>query len=744
MIRITDILDQASVYNVDADLDLVERAYVYSARIHDGQVRLSGEPYLSHPLEVAGLLTQLKLDTVSLAAGLLHDALEDTHATTEDLTAMFGPEVTHIVEGVTKLSTLSFRSSEARQAESIRKMILAMADDIRVILIKLCDRLHNMRTLKYQKEEKQIRIAQETQDIYAPIANRLGIYWIKNELDDISFLYLFPHEYRRIEQQVARKREEQQDYIDTIKQAIEDKMADAHLNSQVSGRHKHLYGIHQKMMVQQVSFEDVYDILGFRIILDTVQQCYEALGVIHSTWKPIPKRFKDFIGIPKPNMYQSLHTTVVGPLGERVEIQIRTKEMNRIARDGIAAHWQYKEGKSHSETDGQVFAWLRKLVEEQKHVKDPNEFMETVRIELFPDEVYVFTPRGDVLSLPRGATPVDFAYAIHTEVGNQCMGAKVNGRMVPLKYELKTGERVEVTTSPNHKPSKDWLSFVKTAKARSRVRQQIKTDERKVSLALGRELCEKAFRKHNLNFNKTVKSGEIKKAVQDLGYKTSDDLTAGVGYGKVTPLQVVRYFVPKAEIQDKKEGFVDKLRERIRRPKPKSGILVKGIDNILVRFGKCCNPLPGDPVVGYVTRGQGVTVHRTNCPHAMNLDAERQIDLEWAPDTEDLYPVRIHVLAHDKLGLLANITGTISEVKVNILDASVNTRADGKAESFFTIAVTGAKHLETKITSHFKRRCIPPGCVAKARNMPDIPALSCLAIRALQHLKSANLFLREP
>ncbi|MBE9582224.1 MAG: bifunctional (p)ppGpp synthetase/guanosine-3',5'-bis(diphosphate) 3'-pyrophosphohydrolase, partial [Proteobacteria bacterium] len=598
MIRITDIMDRISAYHPEANLDLVERAYVYSARIHDGQVRLSGEPYLSHPLEVAGLLTQLKLDTISIAAGLLHDVLEDTGTTAEELTEMFGPQVTHIVVGVTKLSSLSFRSSEARQAESIRKMILAMADDIRVILIKLCDRVHNMRTLQFQKEHKQVRIAQETFDIYAPIANRLGIYWIKNELEDISFLYLFPHEYREIANLVDRKKEEQQKHIETMKEIIRNKMTEAHLDCGIQGRHKHFYGIHQKMMAQQVSFEDVYDILGFRIILDTVQQCYEALGVIHSIWKPIPKRFKDHIGIPKPNMYQSLHTTVIGPFGERVEIQIRTKEMDRVARDGIAAHWQYKEGDAVDEHDGRVFAWLRKLVEEQKYVKDPDEFMEAVRIELFPDEVYVFTPQGDVLNLPRGATPVDFAYAIHSEVGNQCMGAKVNGRIVPLKYELKTGERVEITTSTNHRPSKDWLGFIRTARARSRIRQHIKAEEQEQSLALGREMCEKAFRKYHLSLNRHIKSGDIEKAVQDLGYKTADDLIAGVGYGKVTALQVVRYFVPKSELKEPKESIVDKLKERIRRPKPKSGILVKGVDNVLVRYGKCCSPLPGDPVVG--------------------------------------------------------------------------------------------------------------------------------------------------
>jgi guanosine-3',5'-bis(diphosphate) 3'-pyrophosphohydrolase len=694
MIRISDILDGISAYDPEADLDLVERAYVYSARIHDGQVRLSGEPYLSHPLEVAGLLTQLKLDTVSVAAGLLHDALEDTNATAEELTEMFGSQVAHIVGGVTKLSRLSFRSSETRQAESVRKMILAMADDIRVILIKICDRLHNMRTLRFHTERKQIKIAQETLDIYAPIANRLGIYWIKNEFEDISFMYLFPHEYRDIANQVARKKEEQQEYIDNIKEMIHEKMAEAQLDCEIQGRHKHFYGIHQKMIAQQVSFEDVYDILGFRVILDTVQQCYEALGVIHSIWKPIPKRFKDYIGIPKPNMYQSLHTTVIGPFGERLEMQIRTREMDHVARDGIAAHWQYKEGETSDRETGEVFAWLRKLVEEQKHVKDPDEFMETVRIELFPNEVYIFTPRGDVLTLPRGATPVDFAYAIHSEVGNQCMGAKVDGRIVPLTYELKTGERVNIITSSNHRPSSDWLSFVKTAKARSRIRQHIKAEERIQSLALGREMCEKAFRKYHLSFNKCLKSGDMEKAVEELGYKTADDLIAGVGYGKVTPLQVVRYFVAKAELKEPKETIVGRLKRRIRRHKPKAGILVNGVDDVLVRYGQCCNPLPGDPVVGYISRGQGITVHRTTCTHALSMDSARRIELQWAPGVDELYPVRIHVLCNDKIGLLANITGALSETGANILDANVRTRADKRAECYFTVAVSGADHLE--------------------------------------------------
>jgi len=693
MIRITDILDRISSYNANADLDLVERAYIYSARIHDGQVRLSGEPYLSHPLEVAGLLTELKLGPVSVAAGLLHDAIEDTRATSEELTELFGEPLTCVVEGVTKLSGLDFRSSEARQAENMRKMILAMADDIRVILIKLCDRLHNMRTLQFQKEKKQVRIAQETLDIYAPLASRLGIHWIKTELEDIAFMYLFPHQFRDIAGHIAKKKDEQQEYMDTIRKIIEIKMAEAGLTIELQGRHKHLYGIYQKMINQGVDFEEVYDIIAFRIIVETIPQCYQAVGVIHSVWKPIPKRFKDYIGIPKPNMYRSLHTTVVGPFGERVEIQIRTNEMNRVARDGIAAHWQYKEKKDFDQKTGAVFAWLRKLVEEQKDLKDPDEFMESVQIELFPDDVYVFTPQGDVLALPRGATPVDFAYAIHTEVGHQCAGAKVNGRMVPLKYELITGQRVEITTSSKHKPSRDWLNFVKTAKARTRVRQVIKAEERRRSLALGREMCDKILHKYHASLKKFLKSAELEHAAQELGYKTTDDLLAGVGYGKVTPLQVARYLLPKSEVKEEKETVVTRIKERIRKKKEKSGILVKGVDDILVRFGKCCTPLPGDPVVGYITRGQGVTVHRTNCLHALNMDPERRIELEWSPDGTEAYPVRLHVLCHDRIGLLANITAIISEAKANIVDASVKTRADRRADCYFTVTVSGADHL---------------------------------------------------
>ena len=530
MIRITDIIDKVIENHPDADVDIVDRAYIFSARVHDGQMRLSGEPYLSHPLEVAGILAEMKLDSVSIAAGLLHDVIEDTHATEDEIGEMFGRDVLHIVSGVTKLSKLPFNSAQAREAESIRKMLLAMADDIRVILIKLADRLHNMRTLQFHRSAaKKKKIARETLDIYAPIASRLGIYWIKNELENRSFQFLNPEAYEDIRQRVDKDKEDRENYVETVKRYIQKKLDENGLNAEVSGRYKHFYSIHQKMLIQNLPFEEVYDIIAFRIILDTIPQCYEALGLMHSLWRPIAKKFKDYIGMPKPNMYQSLHTTVIGPFGERIEVQIRTHEMDRVAKSGIAAHWSYKEGKVIDENVSKTFAWVQNLVENQEAFRDPNEFLENVRIDLFPDDVYVFTPQGQIKSLPKGATPVDFAYLIHSEVGAQCVGAKVNGRMVPLKYELQTGEIVEVITSKGHHPSKDWLNFVKTVKARSRIRQWIKTQEKERSISLGREMCEKAFRKYRLNFNSLIKTEEMEKVVESFGFKQSEDLVASVG-----------------------------------------------------------------------------------------------------------------------------------------------------------------------------------------------------------------------
>lgn len=706
MIRINDIIDKIAENNPDADLDIIDRAYIFSARVHEGQVRLSGEPYLSHPLEVAGILADMKLDTVSIAAGLLHDVIEDTHATPDEIKNMFGPEVLHIVSGVTKLSTLTFNSSQTRQAESIRKMILAMADDIRVILIKLADRLHNMRTLQFHRESKRRMIAQETLDIYAPIAARLGIYWIKKELEDISFRYLYPEEYSRIESLVSEDKEGREKYIETVKDYIKKKMDEANLKCEVLGRYKNFYSIYQKMIKQNLAFEEVYDIIAFRIILDTIPQCYEALGLIHALWKPVAKKFKDYIGVPKHNMYQSLHTTVIGPFGERIEIQIRTREMDKVAKSGIAAHWSYKEGKRIDENISKVFSWIQNLVENQANFRNPDEFLENVRIDLFPEEVYIFTPRGEIKSLVRGATPIDFAYMIHTEVGNQCTGAKVNGRMVPLKYELQTGNIVEIITTKNHHPSKDWLNFVKTVKARSRIRQWIKIQDKGRSITLGREMCEKSFRKYRLNFNALLKSEEMGKAVEHFGFKTVDDLIASVGYGKITPLQIIRKVTPKPEPEEERESIFGRIIGRVRKKKHRAGVMVRGVDDILIKFGKCCRPIPGDPITGYITQGYGVTVHRTSCVNALKMNPERQIDVEWNEDTTETYPAKIRISCNDRVGLLADIAANITKSGANILDAKTETRENKTVDCFFTLAVESAEHLRRIISAIKKVRLV--------------------------------------
>jgi GTP pyrophosphokinase len=702
LIRINDIVDKVSDYLPDADLDIIERAYIYSARVHEGQVRLSGEPYLSHPLEVAGILADMKLDPESVTAALLHDVIEDTPATPEEIKALFGPEVLHIVSGVSKLSSLSFGTSQARQAESIRKMFLAMADDIRVILIKLADRLHNMRTLQFHSADKRKKIALETIDIYAPIAARLGIYWIKNELEESSFKFSQPEEFARIESLLSNSKTDREKYIEQVKSHIKKAMDAANLEFELLGRNKNVFSIYNKMISQNLPFEEIYDIIAFRIILKTVPQCYEALGLIHSLWKPIDHKFKDYIGRPKTNMYQSLHTTVIGPVGERIEIQIRTWEMDRVASSGIAAHWGYKEGKRLDENVSRKFAWIQNLVENQENFLDPGEFLENVRIDLFPDEVYVFSPRGEVKTLPRGATPVDFAYLIHSEVGNQCTGAKVNGRMVPLPYELKTGDIVEIVSSKNHHPSKDWLNFVKTVKARSKIRHWIKLQEKERSLTLGREMCEKAFRKERLNFNALVKSEKMMQIVEQFGFKAVDDLVANVGYGKITPLQVLRKFAPKIDEDEVDESIFNKLIGRVKKKKPKAGVLVKGVDDILIKFGKCCQPVPGDPIVGYITRGFGVTVHRTNCVNALRMNPERQIEVAWSQEISETYPVKIRIISQDRMGLLADLVGNISKLGANILNAKTETRENKVVDSFFTIGVEDTTHLE-KILAAVKK-----------------------------------------
>lgn len=704
MMRITDILDKVSEYTPDADLDIIDRAYIYSAKVHAGQMRLSGEPYLTHPLEVAAILADMQFDVESIAAALLHDVVEDTHATKQDIEDMFGHNVAHIVSGVTKLSKLTSLTKESQQAESLRKMILAMADDIRVILIKLADRLHNMRTLKYHKRvEKQKSIAQETLDIYVPIAARLGIFWMKQELEDIAFFYTMPEEYEKINALLSRDRGEKGKYIETVKKQLKDKIDSAGFLSDIKGRYKHPYSIYHKMLSQNLEFNEIYDIIAFRIIVETVADCYNSLGIIHSMWKPIHNKIKDYIGVPKPNGYQSLHTTVIGPYGKRVEIQIRTNEMDQVAESGIAAHWSYKEGAELDDKTVGTFTWLRNLVENQRESNDPGELIENVKIDLYPDEIYIFTPGGDIKTLPKGATPVDFAYMIHTEVGAHCTGAKVNNKIVPLAHKLETGDTVQIITSKEHYPSADWLSFVKTVKARTKIRQWVKTKEKERGISLGKEMCEKIFRKNNKNFTGLIKSGEIEKAAAAFGFKTCDDLIAQVGFGKLTPLQILHKAIPDTERQkEKKPSIFSKIIGSTKGKGKSTGIIVKGMDDILVKFAKCCNPLPGDSIKGYITQGQGVAIHRKNCINILKKSPERLIDVQWSEELTEAYPAVIRVRSDDRVGLLADVTSTITKNKANIINGHTETDEYGIVNSYFTISVESIEQL-SKIIAEIKK-----------------------------------------
>ncbi len=711
MVRINDILDTIVDYNVDADLHLVERAYIYSAQVHDGQMRLSGEPYLSHPLAVAFILAKMKLDVESIAAGLLHDVIEDTHATKDDIQRLFGSNISRIVEGVTKLSKLKFSDNISRQAESLRKMILAMADDIRVVLIKLADRLHNMRTLNYQKPERQKAIARETLDIYAPIAARLGIFWLKQELEDVSFYYSMPDEYKTIDILVNKARDEKEAYVKEVMEKLQSKLSEEGIQADIKGRFKQHYSIYHKMLSQNLEFNQIYDLVAFRIILDKKAQCYEVMGIIHDMWKPIHYKFKDYIGVPKQNGYQSLHTTVIGPHGERVEIQLRTHDMDEVAESGIAAHWSYKEGASIDEQTGKTFAWLRNLVDNQKESSDPDEFLENVRIDLYPDEIYVFTPDGDIKTLPKGATPVDFAYMIHTEVGDQCISAKVNGKIVPLNHKLETGNSVSIITAKDHHPTPDWLNFVVTVKARSKIKHWINAQEKERSISLGKEMCEKLFRKKGYSFNAMVKSGALDAVAESFSFREVDDLIAHVGFGKITPLQLFHRVVPDAEKENEKiEEREDKLSSILgkligtkrKRRKSNEGVIVKGLDDILVKFSKCCNPLPGDDIIGYITQGQGVTVHRKGCLNTLQMSPERKIEVEWGDDYKDSYPTRIRIRANDRAGLLADVATTISKNKANIINAQTETSDFGAVKSYFTVSVSSIEQLQ-KVMSELRK-----------------------------------------
>ncbi|MDQ3338147.1 MAG: bifunctional (p)ppGpp synthetase/guanosine-3',5'-bis(diphosphate) 3'-pyrophosphohydrolase [Myxococcota bacterium] len=703
MHQLDQLLSELAGYHPGADIPLVRRAYQFAAQAHDGQTRKSGDPYVTHPLSVAQIITELKLDVASVCAGLLHDCVEDTSATVEQLGELFGKEVAFLVDGVTKLGKLPYSTREEQQAENFRKMLLAMARDIRVILVKLCDRLDNMRSLNHLPPEKQERIAAETMQIYAPLANRLGIQWVKVELEDLAFKYSFPGEYEQLAADVAKTRAERLEYIHFVEKLIQKEMGDNGVPCEVMGRAKHLWSIYQKMKRTQRPFEEIHDAIGFRVITDTQMHCYQALGVAHQTWTPIPGRFKDYIALPKPNLYQSLHTAVIGPRGERIEVQIRTNEMNLVAEHGIAAHWKYKEGKPVAINDEKKFAWLRQLMESQKELHDPTEFLESVKIDLFGDEVYVFTPGGDVKALPKGSCPIDFAYAVHSSIGDHCSGARVNGMIVPLRYQLRNGDTIEIITSPNQKPNKDWLKLVKTARARTKVRYLLRQEQRDKAVVLGTDLLDKALRKHNTTLSRAEK--QLQAAARELRCVTVDELIIQVGYGKITTQQVLEKALPelakRAEDQAEKktESMLKTLLRKVTRRTSSSGIKVAGEEDILVRFAKCCSPLPGDPIVGFITRGRGVTVHRRDCDKGLDLDPERRIDVEWDGHGKTQHEVAIQVLCADKPGLLAHISQSFTDQGVNISQAHCRATEDGRAVNTFHASVKDLDQLKHVIRS---------------------------------------------
>ena len=694
MTQLQTLIDEIPKYQPGADLDLVNRAFRFSEKSHQGQQRASGEPYLSHPLEVAGLLVDFKMDVTTVTAGLLHDVLEDTSATKDDLQREFGPEIADLVDGVTKIGKLAFSSREERQAENFRKMVVAMAHDLRVLMIKLADRLHNMRTLDYLAPEKAKKIAQETLDIYAPLAHRLGMAKVKAELEDLALRVMAPEDYQDLMRRVAKRRLERENEINALIALLQEKLGDVEIESKIAGRPKHFYSIWKKMHDGGREFDEIYDLTAVRVLTKTVRDCYGALGVIHSLWKPVPGRFKDFIAMPKVNMYQSLHTTVIGPKGDPVEIQIRTWEMHRVAEEGIAAHWLYKEKKSDRDRFDEAFTWLRQLMESQKEMKDPKEFLDTVRLDLFPDEVYVFTPKGDVKALPEGSTPIDFAYAVHTDVGHHCVGAKVNGKLVPLRYTLRQGDIVEVVSSPTQHPSRDWLKIVRSSRSKAKINQWLKVEERARSLELGRELFDREAKKYRLVPATLLGSDEMKKLLAEMGYAAADDLLASMGYGKASVHQVLGKLAP-AVVREHEQAPESRSQKTAK--KNEGAVRIRGVDDVLVRFGKCCSPVPGDGIVGFITRGRGLTVHARDCLTVVKnvLDKERLLAVEWDGGEPAKRPVKIAVyIGKDRPGLLAEITAAISSRHGNITKAEITVTDDRKGINHFVIEVEDLQQLQ--------------------------------------------------
>jgi GTP diphosphokinase / guanosine-3',5'-bis(diphosphate) 3'-diphosphatase len=687
------------------DLAPVEKAYRFASQYHSGQKRSSGEPYMSHPLAVARILAGMRMDVVSIETGLLHDIVEDTSVTTADIQKNFGDEVAKCVDGVTKLSKINFFSAEDRQAESYRKMLLAMVNDIRVIIVKLADRLHNMRTLGFLSPERRERIARETLEIYAPIAHRLGMGKIRGELEDLAFQYLDPEAYAEISSSIESQRAVNEEYLERMRKTLEAELRREGIPARVDARVKRAYSVYQKLKRQKISLDQVYDLLALRIITDSVKNCYGALGVIHNEWSPVPGRIKDFIAIPRPNLYQSLHTSVVGPDGKHFEIQIRTDEMHRIAEEGIAAHWKYKEGKRGVQDDQRV-AWLRQLVEWQQEMRDPGEFMSTLKVDLYPEEVYCFTPKGRVIVLPAGSCPIDFAYAVHSEVGNTCVGAKVNGRIVPLRYVLRNGDIVDVLTQAGHAPSKDWLSIVRTSRAKNKVKHIINENERERAIEIGQKYLEKEARRLGVQLSK-IQKAELERVAGEYGLGKIEDLYASLGYGKFSARQVLQKSAPEQVVEEPAPPpAIEPAQSPAARKDDDAVIKVHGVDDVMVYRAKCCNPIKGEAIVGYVTRGKGIAVHARMCPNVQNLmyDSERKIEVEWARHASDSFPVRIVVHTDDRPGLLHQLTSVLSDESTNVRSLEARTDVSGTSEALveMTVDVRDKKQLE-KLCSTMRR-----------------------------------------
>lgn len=721
MIRFETIIEKLRKNHPDADEDLLRRAYLFSARQHRGQTRQSGEPYLVHPLEVANILADLKLDPICVATGLLHDIVEDTETSAEEIVEYFGPEIAHLVDGLTKISKLDHASTEERQALNMRKMLLAMVDDVRVVLVKLADRLHNMRTLEYLPGEKRRRIAQETLDVYAPIAHRLGMARVRGELEDLAFKHLEPEEYQKLKELVESRRSRLEAFLEEVKQRILDMMATSGIEIiYIEGRIKRLFSIYQKLRRQHISIDQVYDLVAIRIITDSVKDCYAALGVIHTAWKPIPGRFKDWIAIPRENFYQSLHTSVVGEGGQPFEVQIRTREMQSIAEEGIAAHWKYKEGRRGTHTDeDEAFVWLKRLVDWQQEVKDSREFLDSLKLDLYPKEVYCFTPKGKVIELPRGATPVDFAFMIHTQVGISCVGAKVNSRIVPLRYQLRNGDVVEIMTSPSAHPSRDWMNFAKTSRARAKIRHYLAESERTTAIDLGKKLFEKEADRFRLNTKKMLSNGDFDRIAADYGVARADDLLAAIGYGKVLPRNVIAKLLPPDRVGEIEQEKRPTLKQVVKRALGlQDRIVVKGIDDVMVYRARCCNPIRGEDIMGYITRGKGVAVHSNRCPNMPGLlvNPERLIEVEWMKADakhESAYPVTMKLVTEDRPGMVADVTQAIAGVGTNIRDIRASLDDEGRGQLVLTAEIFDVKHLERII-----------GALKSVRGVMDVERIS--------------------